>query len=127
MKANRYALVLLITLTVMNAFAMESLPSEQQAKSLYAVEIKVGKNWNSTKPPQEQAYFKEHSLNLQKLRKEGHIVMGARYSDIGLLIFSAHSAEEVKEYMSKDPSIEAGTFQYQVYPFNVFYAGTITK
>lgn len=99
-------------------------PSELNAK-LFAVEIKVGPKWDNSKAPNEQAFFKEHSMNLQQLRKAGHIVMGARYSDIGLIIFSAKTADEVKAFMDEDPSMSAGTFQYAVHSFNVFYPGMV--
>ena len=92
---------------------------------LFAVEIKVGPNWDSSKAPSEQTFFKEHSANLKRLRDEGHIVMGARYSDIGLIIFSARSTEEVRILMEKDPSMTAGTFVYEVHAFNVFYSGLV--
>lgn len=51
--------------------------------------------------------------------------MGARYSDIGLIIFSATSVEQVKTFMEKDPSMSAGTFKYEVHKFNVFYPGHV--
>ena len=92
---------------------------------LFAVEITVGPNWDSSKAPNEQAFFKEHSANLTHLRDAGHIVMGARYSDKGLVIFSARSAEEVRVLMEQDPSMTAGTFVYEVHAFNVFYPGLV--
>ena len=95
---------------------------EDDDKTLFAVQVTVGPNWDNARAPHEQAYFKEHSENLRQLRKAGHIVMGARYSDIGLVIFSAASADDIRAFMDKDPSMDAGTFQYEVHPFNVFYA-----
>ncbi|MCW8999995.1 MAG: YciI family protein, partial [Kangiellaceae bacterium] len=103
-----------------------NVSSDNKVKQkLFAVEIKVGSNWDKSKSPSEQRFFKEHSVNLQQLRKAGHIVMGARYSDIGLIIFSANSADEVKAFMEKDPSMSAGTFKYEVHPLNVFYPGMV--
>lgn len=92
---------------------------------LYAVEIRTGPNWDQAKPAHEQAKFREHSANLKKLRDAGHIVIGARYSDKGLLVFSAHAAADVKAMMDQDPSIAAGTFTYDVHDFNVFYPGAV--
>lgn len=92
---------------------------------LFAVEIKVGPNWDSSKAPNEQVFFREHSANLKRLRDEGHIVMGARYSDIGLVVFSARSKGEVRGRMDSDPSMTAGTFVYEVHAFNVFYSGMV--
>ena len=45
--------------------------------------FKTGPKWDSAKAPNEQAFFREHSANLAKLRAAGTIVMGARYADIG--------------------------------------------
>ena len=97
----------------------------EAAEQLFAVEIKIGPNWDSSIAPNEQEFFSEHSANLKSLREAGHIVMGARYSDIGLLIFSARSAEEVGVLMSQDPSMTAGTFRYEVHLLNVFYPGLV--
>ncbi|MDX1507630.1 MAG: YciI family protein [Woeseiaceae bacterium] len=93
-------------------------------KQLFAVQVTVGPNWDTALAPHEQAFFKEHSDNLKQLRNAGHIVLGARYSDIGLVIFSAASADDVRAFMDKDPSMDAGTFKYEVHPFNVFYPAT---
>ncbi|NND61341.1 MAG: hypothetical protein HKN49_13870 [Gammaproteobacteria bacterium] len=107
---------------------VESASDVSAAKSdlrLFAVEIKVGPNWDNSKAPNQQAFFAEHSSNLNRLREAGHIVMGARYSDIGLIIFSARSAEEVRGLMSNDASMAAGTFKYEVHALNVFYPGLV--
>lgn len=92
---------------------------------LFALEIKVGPKWDSTKSPQEQAYFREHSANLRRLRESGSLVMGARYSDKGLVVVAASSSEEARSFMDQDPSIAAGTFTFEVYAFNVFYPGEL--
>lgn len=92
---------------------------------LFAVEITVGPAWDDSKAPGDQAFFKEHSANLKRLRTAGHIVMGARYSDKGLVVFSARSADEVRAHMEQDPSMAAGTFKYEIHPFNVFYPGLV--
>jgi len=101
-------------------------PDKAQLR-LFAVEVKVGPNWDTSKPPHEQVFFAEHSANLKRLRDAGHIIMGARYSDVGLILFSAGEAEEVVQMMLQDPSMEAGTFKYEVHSFNVFYPGMVQR
>ncbi|NND81560.1 MAG: hypothetical protein HKN50_03955 [Gammaproteobacteria bacterium] len=92
---------------------------------LFAVEIKVGPNWDATKAPHEQAMFKQHSATLRQLREAGHITMGARYADIGLLVFVARSADAVNALMDTDPAMQAGTLRYAVHAMNVFYPGLV--
>lgn len=104
---------------------LDSAAADTAERRLFAVEIKVGPNWDTAIAPHEQAFFSEHSAHLKELRQAGHIVMGARYSDIGLLVFSAESSESVAALMDKDPSMKAGTFVYAVHALNVFYPGQV--
>lgn len=99
--------------------------ADEAELELFAVEIKVGPKWDASKPPNEQAFFKEHSANLKRLRDAGDIVMGARYADKGLIVFSARSMAEVRVLMEQDPAMTAGTFVYEVHVFNVFYPGLV--
>ncbi|MEM8984168.1 MAG: YciI family protein [Pseudomonadota bacterium] len=99
--------------------------ADEAQKTLFAVEINVGPNWDDAKSPNQQAFFREHSANLKRLRDAGHIVLGARYADIGLIVFSATSAEEVRAFMADDPAMAAGTFKYDVHRFSVFYPGLV--
>ena len=103
------------------AAAAASVP----VQNLYAVEIKTGPNWDGDKPPPQQAYFREHSANLKKMRDQGSVVIGARYGDKGLVVVQAASAEEVHAMMKQDPSIQAKTFVYELHEFNVFYGGAV--
>jgi uncharacterized protein YciI len=92
---------------------------------LFAVEIRTGPSWDPAKSPGEQAFFREHSAHLKRLRDAGHVVMGARYADKGLVVFTAKASSDVKALMEQDPSMAAGTFVYQIHDFNVFYSGTV--
>ena len=91
----------------------------------FAVEIITGPNWDPNLSAYEQAFFKEHSAHLQQLRADGHIVMGTRYSDIGLLVFHSESIDAINKLMVADPSMQAGTFTYEVHAMNVFYPGFV--
>lgn len=102
--------------------AAASVPT---AARLFAVEIKVGPNWDAARPAGEQAHFRDHSAHLKRLRDAGRIVVGARYGDNGLLIMSAATIDEVEAAMNADPSMSAGTFSYQVWPLAVFYPGAV--
>lgn len=93
---------------------------------LFAVEITTGPKWDPGKPPQEQQFFREHSSNLKRLRDSGHLVMGARYSDKGLVVLAAQDEAGARALMEEDPSIKAEIFKVQIHPFNVFYGGAVS-
>jgi hypothetical protein len=92
---------------------------------LYAAIYKTGPKWDAAKPPNEQAFFREHSANLAKLRAAGTVVMGARYADIGLVVVTAASEADARKLFDGDPSIAAGTFALDVHRFSVFYPGFV--
>jgi uncharacterized protein YciI len=95
------------------------------SRPLFAIEVRVGPKWDSSKAPHEQAMFREHSANLKRLRDAGSLIMGARYSNIGLIILAADSEASARAMIDADPSIAAGTFTYAIHPFSVFYSGTV--
>jgi len=95
-------------------------------RPLFAVELRTGARWDHARPAQEQAHFREHSANLRRLRDEGHIVLGARYSDKGFLVVAGDSAAAVRELMEADPSIRAQVFAFELHEFRVFYPGCVS-
>ena len=114
------------------SFSMQGALAQPQPQApppqeplLFAVEIKTGPMWDQAKPPQEQAHFREHSANLKRLRDAGSLLLGARYSDKGLVVLAAQSEAEARAMMEEDPSIKAGVFKYELHPFNVFYGGSV--
>jgi uncharacterized protein YciI len=95
------------------------------ATGLFAIEIRVGPAWDVNKAPGEQAFFREHSANLRRLRDAGNLVLGARYGEVGLVVLSATSLGDARAMMDADPAMQAGVFAYEAHPFNVFYPGTV--
>lgn len=102
-------------------------PAEAQRATgpLYAVEFRTGPRWVEGKPPPEQAYFREHSANLRKLREQGVLVLGARYGDKGFVLLAAENAEAARALVDADPAVQHGTFVYDLQAFSVFYGGTV--
>ena len=99
----------------------------QSAEPLFAIEIRTGPAWDLSKPPQDQAHFREHSTHLRRLREQGALVMGARYGDKGLLVLRAASTSAAHALMNDDPSLKAGVFRYELNELRVFYAGTLAE
>jgi hypothetical protein len=95
-----------------------------QTDTLFAVRFTTGPKWDSAKAPNEQAFFAEHSANLSRLRKDGVLVIGARYGEVGLVVLRLPDEDAVKTQLALDPSIEAGTFVATIDRFMPFMHGS---
>ncbi len=118
--------VVLVLSSTSQVMASDAAP-KPTAPRLFAVEFKTGPAWDATKPPNEQAYFKEHSANLKQLRDRGVLIVGARYADKGFIVLSAVSADEAGTMIKADPAVQHGTFVYELHEFKVFYPGTLSR
>ncbi|MBX2990870.1 MAG: hypothetical protein KF749_06825 [Bacteroidetes bacterium] len=130
MRCNRTShwSILIILLTGTQAYAQtQDTTSPAVKKNYYAVQYTTGTAWDSAKQPNEQAFFKEHSQLLSKLRTSGTIVIGARYSDKGLLVVQAASEEEARTHFADDPSVLNSVFRFEVFRLGVFYGGCVGK
>jgi len=121
-------LCVLLAVAAMSGIAqVQQTAAIEQNLPLFAVEIKVGSKWDQSKLPQDQKYFREHSANLKRLRDAGNLIMGARYSDKGLVILAAQTEEEARAMLDVDPSIKGEVFKYELHPFVVFYSGSLNQ
>ena len=89
--------------------------------SLFVVHFETGPSWNKSLAPSDQPGFREHSANLSRLRKEGAIVFGARYGDLGMIFVKADALDAAKALMEADPGVQSGIFSYRIAPLRVFY------
>ena len=124
---TRALAIAILALSVSHGVSAQVQPAASTATELplFAVEITVGPKWDQSKPPQEQQFFRDHSSNLKRLRDSGNLLMGARYSDKGLVVLAAQDEAGARAMMDEHPSITAEVFKYQIYSFNVFYGGTV--
>ena len=88
---------------------------------LFVVHFETGPSWNKSLAPSDQPSFREHSANLNRLRKEGTIVFGARYGDLGMIFLKADALDAAKALMEADPGVQSGIFSYRIAPLRVFY------
>ena len=103
------------------ALSLACFADEPGAEQLYIVHFQAGENWVEGVPPQEQVGFAGHSANLKRLREEGVIRFGARYAELGVLIFSAENREMLLALLREDPGVSAGIFSFEVELLRVFY------
>ena len=125
LRISALLLGLTLSLTSVAGQVPASPPAAPPPAPLYAAVFKTGAKWDPARPPNEQAFFREHSANLAKLRAAGAIVMGARYADVGLVVVSAPNEAEARKLFEADPSVSAGTFALEIHRFSVFYPGTV--
>lgn len=99
---------------------------ESGNNKLYFVALyTIGPLWDKDTHPNDQPYFKEHSAFLNKLREEKTIVIGARYSDTGMIVFQATDLNAAKDLLFRDIALQKQLFRVEVHPFNAFYKGCI--
>jgi hypothetical protein len=90
---------------------------------MFAVRLTTGPAWDATKSPNEQAGMREHSANIARLRREGLLVLGARFGEVGLLVLRVPDAATAQSQFDPDPTIAAGVFKFQVDAFAPFAHG----
>jgi len=99
----------------------------QESEKLFAMIYSKGEAWNENISTSEQAYFEEHGMHLQNLRKLNKIVIGGRYSDFGFMLLKASNITEAESITKQDISVENGTFKVELFEFEPFYSGCIDK
>jgi ketosteroid isomerase-like protein len=90
---------------------------------LFAVRLTTGPAWDAAKPPNDQAGMREHSANIARMRREGLVVLGARFGELGLIVLRVPDEAAVQAQFAPDPTIAAGVFRMQVDVFAPFAHG----
>lgn len=91
----------------------------------FIVHFTTGPAWKEGKPFGEQEHSREHSANLQRLRKGDSLLIGARYAETGMVILRAESEERARAEIDQDPAVRAGIFQYTLAQLRPFYVGCL--
>jgi uncharacterized protein YciI len=125
-----YAVVLtLLLLIIIISYPLDILwiydQQQSSSDSLFVVIYTAGENWEKIKAANEQAYFKEHSSFLSKLRSDETIVIGGRFSDKGMIIIKADDYNSAVNIINSDRAVIVKTFNSEIYPINFFYNGCI--
>ena len=110
--------LLLLALLPAFLFAQPAPPPK-----LFAVRLTTGPAWDAAKSPNDQAGMREHSANIARLRREGLLVLGARFGELGLLVLRVPDEAAVQAQLAPDPAIAGGVFKVQVDVFSPFAHG----
>jgi len=101
------------------------------APTLFIVHLTRGPAWNRDRPAGEQAGFREHSQNLNRMRADGVLVVGARYKDStadkGMLLIRAANADAVQAQFATDPMVREKLFALDIAEFSPFYDGFVAR
>lgn len=116
-------LLLLLVLLPAAAWAQPAAPTPPPPK-LFAVRLTKGPAWDEARSPNDQAGMREHSLNIARMRREGVLVQGARFGDVGLLVLRVPDEAAVQAQLAPDPAIAAGIFTVQTDAYAPFAHGT---
>lgn len=116
--------LLLVTALLSMAAAIHAQEA-QRAPDTFVVLFRVGPAWDPAKPPSEQRHFAAHSANIAALKKEDRLVLGGRFSDVGLVLIRAADEEEARALIQRDPSVAEGTFKFEIHPWSTFSAGCL--
>ncbi len=95
--------------------------AEAPKTPLFVVHFETGPAWDKARQPNDQPQFREHSANLNQLRKSGAISFGARYEQFGMIFLKADSLDAAKAILDADPGVKSGLFVYRIAALNVFY------
>jgi ketosteroid isomerase-like protein len=112
----------LVLFTAVSAFGQAPAPTDPP--KLYAVRLTKGPAWDEAKSPNEQTGMREHSANIARLRREGTLVLGARFGELGLLVLRVPDEAAVQAQLVPDPAIAGGVFKVQTDVFMPFAHGT---
>ena len=93
--------------------------------ALFIVTFSTGPAWAAGKPPAEQPMFREHGANLQRLRRDGRIALGARYADKGMVVARFPDEAAARQEIAADPGVKAGTFTYELAELRPFFEGCL--
>jgi len=93
----------------------------------FLVVFSLGPGWIAGRPPGEQPSFREHGQNLERLRDAGRIVLGARYSDKGMIVLRAESEAAARAELEADPGVRSGIFTFDLNELRVFYDGFLGR
>lgn len=116
-------------LLLLTTFIVFEMNKSFQDDNYFILHYTPGPEWEHDKPPNEQAFFAEHSRFLASLRTSGRANIGGRYSDKGMIIFSARDQAQADSLLSTDPSVTHGTFTAELHSirfFNTVTYGTFT-
>lgn len=113
------------TKIIFNQKLADSLGADKMGmKNYMLVILKTGpKDAEITDKNQRAELFKGHFANINALADSGKLISAGPFSTKnalqyrGLFIFDVKTEEEAKQLVEKDPTVKAGIFNYEIFPW----------
>ena len=114
----------LLTLALCGATLAQEAQKKEQKQFIYVLKLTPRlleeKNWTE----QDNQIIGRHFSRLQRLHKEGRVLMAGRTlnadpSQFGVVVFEAASEEEARELMEADDAVKEKIMTAQLFPFRV--------
>jgi hypothetical protein len=122
---RRRAPILLIAAAVLAAYAAGRATAAPVQTPMWVMMFTPGPAWDSTRAPNLQAHFGNHSANLARLRSERRIRLGGRFGPWGLILVDAESEAEARSYFASDSTLSSGVFRSEFYAWSTIYSGSV--
>ncbi len=115
---------LLVLVVAALAQSASPVPSAQAPPRFYAVRLSTGPAWDGAKPANDQTGMAAHSQNIARLRREGTLVLGGRFGELGLLVLRVPDEAAARQALAPDPTSTNGVFKVQIDVFSPFAHGS---
>ena len=114
------------TMVLLASFLPTSAPVAQQTemRMYYMVFLRRGPAWTATTTPETKQVSQGHQANIQRLTKEGLMVVAGPFEGTsgeralaGIFILRVGSMEAARVAVESDPAVVAGRFVYEIVPW----------
>lgn len=116
---------LVLSLALLVSSVVSSNAPQTSPKQYVAIIFSIGPAWQHDKDFGGQKGSADHSKNLQRLKAEGRIGVGARYADKGLVILQAANEDDARAQFTTDTMVRDSVFTMEIHKLTVFYKGCV--
>jgi uncharacterized protein YciI len=96
-------------------------PSGYEMTTYYVGFLYRGPSWSPGETPESQKIQEGHMANIQRLAKEGKLLLAGPFTDDGelrgMFVFQVASLEEAKALCDTDPAVKAGRLRVELHPW----------
>ena len=96
-------------------------PGGYEMTTYYVGFLYKGPSWSPQETEESRKLQEAHLANIQRLAKEGRLVIAGPFLDggdlRGLYVFRVASEEEAKSLVETDPAVRAGRLRFELHPW----------